>query len=637
MYERFTDRARKVMQLANREAQRFSHEYIGTEHVLLGLIKEGSGVAASVLRVLKIDPRKIHLEVEKLIKSGPDMVTMGKRPQTPRAKRVIEYSMEEARNLNNDYVGTEHILLGLLREQEGVAAQALMNLGLNSDIVRRLVLGMFGRDMLLSERGALDPSKLPQALIPAETAAEINRLQKQKEDAVASLDFEKAAEIRDRIEGIKNKEQAALVAKIEELRQQFQPQTPRSPDREISGGNIQSAPRSYYSRFTDRARRVMQLANQEAQRFNHEYIGTEHVLLGLIKEDHGVAANVLKSFDIKPAQRPIEVEKLIQQVRTNMVDSSGLAQTPRAKKVIEYSMEEARSLNHNYVVPSIFYSDCYARKRAWPRRFWSVSRTRLGGRPRTGPGNLGAGISRVGTPNTRPVQIARIANSKRRLPPSLNVCKSRKKKRSPAWILRKQPHCEMRPTHSRKSRSRRLQAAGMVDQPYQPPASRSRTSRGSENVPIGVPPVPEDFESRFSRRGRKVIELANREAIRRNNEYIGTEHLLLALIKLGGDGAASVLKVFGVDRHKVRAEIVKLIQSGPNLVRLPKLPKTPRTKQVLKYSWEEAWAMDSEFVETEHILLGILRENECVAAQVLFNLGLGLESARREIKNLPRQ
>jgi len=151
MYERFTDRARKVMQLANQEAQRFNHEYIGTEHVLLGLIKEGSGVAANVLKNLDIDLRKIRLEVEKLVQSGPDMVTMGKLPQTPRAKKVIEYAMEEARNLNHNYVGTEHILLGLLREQEGVAAQVLMNLGLKLEDVREEVLTLLGHGLESNE------------------------------------------------------------------------------------------------------------------------------------------------------------------------------------------------------------------------------------------------------------------------------------------------------------------------------------------------------------------------------------------------------------------------------------------------------------------------------------------------------
>src|SRR6266446_4588290 len=132
MYERFTDRARKVMQLANQEAQRFNHEYIGTEHILLGLVKEGSGVAANVLKNLDIDLRKIRLEVEKIVLAGPDVVTMGRLPQTPRAKRILDHN----------YVGTEHLLLGLLREQEGVAAQALMNLGLTLEDVRAEALDM---------------------------------------------------------------------------------------------------------------------------------------------------------------------------------------------------------------------------------------------------------------------------------------------------------------------------------------------------------------------------------------------------------------------------------------------------------------------------------------------------------------
>ncbi len=144
MFERFTDRARKVMALANQEAQRFNHEYIGTEHILLGLVKEGSGVGANVLKNLDVDLRKVRLEVEKLVKSGPDMVTMGKLPQTPRAKKVIEYAIEEARNLNHNYVGTEHLLLGLLREHDGVAAQVLTNLGLKLEEVREEVLNLLG-------------------------------------------------------------------------------------------------------------------------------------------------------------------------------------------------------------------------------------------------------------------------------------------------------------------------------------------------------------------------------------------------------------------------------------------------------------------------------------------------------------
>ena len=179
MFERFTDRARKVMALANQEAQRFNHEYIGTEHILLGLVKEGNGVGANVLRNLDVDVKKLRLEIEKLVKSGPDMVTMGKLPQTPRAKKVIEFAIEEARSLNHNYVGTEHILLGLLRETEGIAAQVLMNLGLKLEDVRQEVLNLLGagvEDTYQSMGMKMNP-----------TAAQSNKAQKSKTPALDSF------------------------------------------------------------------------------------------------------------------------------------------------------------------------------------------------------------------------------------------------------------------------------------------------------------------------------------------------------------------------------------------------------------------------------------------------------------------
>jgi ATP-dependent Clp protease ATP-binding subunit ClpA len=144
MWERFTDRARKVMVLANQEAQFFNHSYIGTEHILLGLVKEGVGVAAHVLKNLDVGLRRIRLEVEKIVQRGPGIVIPDRLPQTPRAKKVIEYAVEEARNHNHNYVGTEHLLLGLLREQEGVAAVVLYRLGLTTERVRQEVLSLLG-------------------------------------------------------------------------------------------------------------------------------------------------------------------------------------------------------------------------------------------------------------------------------------------------------------------------------------------------------------------------------------------------------------------------------------------------------------------------------------------------------------
>lgn len=146
MFEKFTDRARKIMQLANQEAQRFNHEYIDTEHILLGLVKEGSGVGSVALKEAGIDLRKVRLEVEKLVQSGPRMITQGKLPQTPQAKRVIEFAMEEARGLRHDYVGTEHILLGLLRQPRSVATQVLQQLGLQLEVLRDDLLNLLGNE-----------------------------------------------------------------------------------------------------------------------------------------------------------------------------------------------------------------------------------------------------------------------------------------------------------------------------------------------------------------------------------------------------------------------------------------------------------------------------------------------------------
>lgn len=146
MYERFSDRARKVMELAKQEAWRFNDEYIGTEHLLLGLSKEGAGVAARVLQAFDVDLREIRMDVEKLkfMISGPNPTQRRRLPQTPRARKVIEYAMEEARNLRHKYVGTEHILLGLLRQEECVAAQVLVNRGLKLDQVREEIVNTLG-------------------------------------------------------------------------------------------------------------------------------------------------------------------------------------------------------------------------------------------------------------------------------------------------------------------------------------------------------------------------------------------------------------------------------------------------------------------------------------------------------------
>ncbi|MDD5108116.1 MAG: ATP-dependent Clp protease ATP-binding subunit [Candidatus Omnitrophica bacterium] len=147
MFNRFTERARKVIILAKEEARRFNHDYIGTEHILLGLIREGEGVAAAVLQKLDISLENIRIEIEKLVQPGPTTQIIGDIPFTPRAKKALELAAEEARSLGHNYIGTEHLLLGLIREGEGIASQVLLNLGMDLNSVRNEVMGLLGSSL----------------------------------------------------------------------------------------------------------------------------------------------------------------------------------------------------------------------------------------------------------------------------------------------------------------------------------------------------------------------------------------------------------------------------------------------------------------------------------------------------------
>ncbi len=245
MFDRFTDRARRVMGLARQEAERLRHGYIGTEHLLLGIVEEGSGVAASVLRNLDVDLDRARTEVESRVARGDGPPTADEQiPFTPRARKALELSLQESARLGHAYVGTEHILLGLIREKEGVAAQVLRVLGARIGPVRDEVLDVIGpagdsaaessleavfpvsleRPPVAAARpkvpSGFPPSEpgappIPEAPDPTERAPrgrpagsprgrtdeierELAKVERDKATALAKEDFERAATLRDR-------------------------------------------------------------------------------------------------------------------------------------------------------------------------------------------------------------------------------------------------------------------------------------------------------------------------------------------------------------------------------------------------------------------------------------------------------
>ena len=219
MFERFTDRARRVVVLAQEEARLLNHNYIGTEHLLLGLIHEGRGVAARALESLGIGLEAVRQQVEGIIGRG-QQAPSGHVPFTPRAKKVLELSLREAHQLGHDYIGTEHILLGLIREGEGIAAQVLVRLGADLNRVRQQVIqllhGHQGKEPISAgeapggpRRGRVQPlvpslvsalesrlSVIEQRLgtgpATADLDEQIAQVQRDKESAIDSQDFEQA-------------------------------------------------------------------------------------------------------------------------------------------------------------------------------------------------------------------------------------------------------------------------------------------------------------------------------------------------------------------------------------------------------------------------------------------------------------
>src|SRR5215510_206924 len=160
----FTPRAQQVLALARKEADRFNHNFVGTEHLLLGLIKLGQGVAVNVLQKMGLDLETVRMEVEKQVGTGPDQKMIGNIPYTPRVKKVLALAAKEARALNHTYVGTEHILLGLLREGDGVAARVLKNLDVDIEQTRQEILKELDPNFASGEEGA--PGEAPEKPAP---------------------------------------------------------------------------------------------------------------------------------------------------------------------------------------------------------------------------------------------------------------------------------------------------------------------------------------------------------------------------------------------------------------------------------------------------------------------------------------
>ncbi len=187
----FTDRVRKILQMAREESARFHHEYVGTEHILLALVREGEGIAVAVLTNLNVDPEELRATIQGMLKEGKNLTQSQDLPYTSRAKKILEFAMTEARDLGHSYVGTEHLLLGVLREEKGLAAQGLLTVGVTLEMARAETLRLLGADeRLLAARQMSSLGPIDQRFKTAIALIELHRVRfGSYPDTLAALQF----------------------------------------------------------------------------------------------------------------------------------------------------------------------------------------------------------------------------------------------------------------------------------------------------------------------------------------------------------------------------------------------------------------------------------------------------------------
>ncbi|MDQ6772350.1 MAG: hypothetical protein M3024_05085 [Candidatus Dormibacteraeota bacterium] len=271
---RFTDRATKVLTLAQEEAESSGHNYIGTEHVLLGLLLVEEGLAARALRNLGVEIGPVRETIASVLRRN-ELIKVERIVPTSRVKKVLELSVKEAERMGHTFVGTEHLLLGLLIEGEGIAAHVLDDLGANLGMVR----------------------------------SEIDRL------------------LRDPTQGTVLAASGGTAPGVEPRRKR--------------------GPHPPYERFTERAKRVLTLAQEEAESSHHSYIGTEHLMVGLLLEKEGLAAQVLTRLGVEIGPVRQTLDKVLG--RSEQIKVHQIIPTSRVKKVIEIAFEEARRLGADHV------------------------------------------------------------------------------------------------------------------------------------------------------------------------------------------------------------------------------------------------------------------------------------------------
>ena len=298
MFERFTDRARKCMAYANQEASRWNHEYIGTEHLLLGLVKEGTGVGANVLKTLGVNLKDIENRIDATLEAVPGPIPNSKKDQTPRAKRVIEGAIRSSKYRGDNHLGTEHLLLGMLQNTDDAACIVLNQLIRESQGIHLNSLSIYSL-VLETISNMVDPCEPGDAIKPEERTKPIKFYNKltDRSRKVLALARQEAKSFSHRYVGTEH----LLIGLLTEgngigatilMQSEISANAVRTQIKDLIYNNESDANPA----LSSQVKKVLEHANEECIKMNHSYIGTEHILLGLLKLRESIAVQCLANI-----------------------------------------------------------------------------------------------------------------------------------------------------------------------------------------------------------------------------------------------------------------------------------------------------------------------------------------------------
>ena len=322
----FTPRAQQVLALARKEADRFNHNFVGTEHVLLGLIALNEGVAVNALENQGLDLETVRMEIEKQVGTGPEQKIIGNIPYTPRVKKVLALAAEEAKNLNHMYVGTEHILLGLMREGDGVAARVLKNLKVDIEKTRQKILGELDPNFAgAKESPVASASTKSGASIPLAVEERVVSDVPPQEPEPTPRAKEALRFARLEAERLKHNTIApehiliGLVALGQGIA--FDTLQKLGLDLTVVRGEVEKqviagSEHKIYSNldYDSRSKAALAFSIEEAKALKQSFIGTEHILLGLLRQEDWLVSQVLKNLGADPSKIRAEVLKEIERI-----------------------------------------------------------------------------------------------------------------------------------------------------------------------------------------------------------------------------------------------------------------------------------------------------------------------------------